>query len=155
MTNSTQIVSQTSPLRIALFGAGRHAQYHARAILRCAGAELVAVADPSDVIQAAMRSIVPGIKSYDTPEELLVAERPDIVHICTPPASHAPLARASLKAGSHIYVEKSFTERVEAAQQIFDEARTKNLLVCADYQLLYESPTRVLTQYLLSTCDSP
>lgn len=32
-------------LRIALFGADRHAQHHARAILRCAGAELVAVSD--------------------------------------------------------------------------------------------------------------
>ena len=137
-------------LRIALFGAGRHAQHHARAILRCAGAKLVAVADPSDTAQAAMRSIAPGIKSYRTPEELLTAERPDIVHICTPPASHAPLARAAIQAGSHIYVEKPFTERVEDAQQILDEARTKNLLVCAGHQLLYEPPTRVLTQFLPS-----
>ncbi|MGB4069144.1 MAG: Gfo/Idh/MocA family oxidoreductase, partial [Nitrospira sp.] len=136
--------------RIALFGAGRHAQHHARAILRCAGAQLVAVADPSDSAQAAMRNIVPGVKSYGTPEELLAAERPDVVHICTPPASHAPLARAAIQAGSHIYVEKPFTERVEDAQQILDEARTKNLLVCAGHQLLYEPPTRVLAQFLPS-----
>jgi len=88
-----------------------------------------------------MRSIVPGIKSYRTPEELLAAERPGVVHICTPPA---------LRAGSHIYVEKPFTERVEDAQQILDEARAKSLLVCAGHQLLYESPTAVLTQYLPS-----
>jgi predicted dehydrogenase/nucleoside-diphosphate-sugar epimerase len=150
VTNSNPTVSQPSPLRIALLGAGRHAQHHARAILRCAGVKLVAVADPSDFSLAAMRGIVPGIKSYGTPEELLVAERPDVVHIITPPASHAPLARAALKAGSHIYVEKPFTERVEDAQQILDEARAKNLLVCAGHQLLYESPTRMLTQYLPS-----
>jgi hypothetical protein len=41
--------------------------------LRCASAELVAVADPSEIAQTAMRSIVPGIKSYGTPEDWLGA----------------------------------------------------------------------------------
>ncbi len=150
MTSPLPTVSQTSPLRIALFGSGRHAQHHARAILRCSGAELVAVADPSDVAQAAMRGIVPGVKCFNSPEELLASEAPHIVHIITPPASHAPLAKLALKSGSHIYVEKPFTERVEDARQILDEARTRNLLVCAGHQLLYEPPTRVLTQYLPS-----
>jgi len=144
------INSSVGPLRIALLGCGRHAQHHARAILRCDGAELVAVADPSDAAQGAMRNIVPGIKSYGTVEDLLATERPDVVHICTPPASHASFARAALLAGSHIYVEKPFTERVEDAQQILEEACTKNLRVCAGHQLLYETPTRTLTQYLPS-----
>jgi predicted dehydrogenase/nucleoside-diphosphate-sugar epimerase len=141
---------QVRPLRIALFGAGRHAQHHARAILRCPAAELVAVADPSDAAQAAMREIVPNIQRFNSPEELLAAERPDVVHIITPPASHAALAQAALQAGSHIYVEKPFAERVEDAQQILDEARAKGLLVCAGHQLLYEPPTRVLARYLPS-----
>ena len=62
-------------LRIALFGAGRHAQHHARAILRCPEAKLIAVADPSDTAQAAMRAIVPEVQSFSTPEELLAAAR--------------------------------------------------------------------------------
>ena len=141
---------ETRPLCIALFGAGHHARHHARAILKCPGVELTSVADPSHAAQVAMHAIVPGIKGYGTPEELLTAERPDVVHICTPPASHAPLARLALKAGSHIYVEKPFTERVEDAQQILVEACEKNLLVCAGHQLLYEPPTRVLARYLPS-----
>ncbi len=140
--------AQTSLLRIALFGAGRHAQHHARAILKCHGAELVAVADPSDTAQAAMKEIVPGIKSYRTPEDLLTAEHPSIVHIVTPPATHALLALAALRGGSHVYVEKPFTERTDDAQRILDEARERKLLVCAGHQLLYEPPTRVLSQYL-------
>jgi len=150
VTNPSHTHPHATPIRIALFGAGRHAQHHARAILRCPGAELIAVADPSDAAQAAMRAIVPGIKSYKTPEELLAAERPHVVHIITPPASHAPLAALALKAGSHIYVEKPFTERVEDAQRILDDARSKHLLVCAGHQLLYEPPTRVLADYLPS-----
>ena len=48
MANSNPLVSGSSLLRIALFGAGRHAERHARAILRYADAELVAVADALD-----------------------------------------------------------------------------------------------------------
>lgn len=135
-------------LRIALFGAGRHAQHHARAILRCPQAQLVAVADPSDVAQAAMRDIVPGIESYKTPEDLLAAGPPHIVHVCTPPGSHAALARLALNAGCHIYVEKPFAERVDDAQQILNEARARHLLVCAGHQLIFEPPTAMLKQYL-------
>jgi len=137
-------------LRVALFGAGRHAQHHARAIGRCTGAQLVAVADPSDVAQAAMREIVPGIRCYRSPDELLAAETPHIVHIITPPSSHASLALVALRAGCHVYIEKPFTERVEDAQRILDEARERNLLVCAGHQLLYEPPTRLLQRYLPS-----
>jgi len=142
--------AQPNVLRIALIGAGRHAQHHARAILRCPGARLVAVADPSEQAQAAMKAIVPDVKSYATPEEMLGADRFDVVHICTPPVSHAVLARKALDAGCHIYVEKPFTERAEDAQQILGGAQAKNLLVCAGHQLLYELPTAVLEQYLPS-----
>jgi predicted dehydrogenase/nucleoside-diphosphate-sugar epimerase len=137
-------------IQVALFGAGRHAQHHARAIARCAGARVVAVADPSDAAHAAMRVIVPGIRCYRGPEELLAAETPDVVHIVTPPASHAALALSALNAGCHIYVEKPFTERVEDAQRILDEARARSLLVCAGHQLLYEPPTGVLKRFLPS-----
>lgn len=137
-------------VRIALFGGGRHAQHHARAIARCAGARVVAVADPSDAAQAAMRDIVPGIRCYGSTDELLAAETPHVVHIITPPSSHASLALAALRAGCHLYVEKPFTERVEDAQRILDEARERNLLVCAGHQLLYELPTRLLERHLPS-----
>ena len=95
-----------------------------------------------------MRDIVPGIGCFKTPEELFAAERLNVVHIITPPATHASLAKMALKAGCHIYVEKPFTESVEDAQQILDEASGKGLRVCAGHQLLYEPPTRMLTQYL-------
>ncbi len=140
--------SGASSLRIALFGAGRHAQHHARAILRCPSAQLLSVADPSDAAQAAMREIVPSVRVYQTPEALLAAEHPDVVHVITPPASHVSLAMQALQAGCHVYVEKPFTERAEDAQRIVHEASARKLLVCAGHQLLFEPPTRWLAEYL-------
>ena len=105
VTHPSPTINDPRPLRVALIGAGRHAQHHARAILRCPGVQLVAVADPSEPAQAAMRDIVPGIGCFKTPEELLASERPHVVHIITPPVTHAPLAKMALRAGCHIYVE--------------------------------------------------
>lgn len=137
-------------LRVAIIGAGRHAQHHARAIGKCSQTQLVGVSDPADSALAAVLQAVPGIHGYKTTEELLATEKPDVVHICTPPQSHGLLARAALKAGSHIYVEKPFAERAEEAQSILREAHEKKLLVCAGHQLLYEPPTRMLSDYLPS-----
>lgn len=95
-----------------------------------------------------MRAIVPGCVGFATPEELLATSRPDVVHICTPPSSHAPLAHLALDAGCHIYVEKPFTETTAEAQAILAKATAKGLKVCAGHQLLYEPPTRVIKQYL-------
>ena len=146
----TNPVPSESPraLRIALFGAGRHAQHHARAVLGCPGAAIVAVADPSAAARAAMQRIIPDIAGFETPEELLRTAHPDVVHICTPPASHARLAGLALDAGCHIYVEKPFTERAAEAQKILAQAEARGLRVCAGHQLLYEAPTRGLGRYL-------
>ena len=150
VTTSHEGKSLERKLRVAFFGAGRHAQHHARAVLRCDSAELIAIADPYDSAQAAMCQIVPGVKTYRTPVELLDACKPDVVHVITPPSSHAALAHMALQAGCHIYVEKPLTEGLEDAERILREAQSRGLLVCAGHQLLYEPPTRMLTKYIPS-----
>jgi predicted dehydrogenase/nucleoside-diphosphate-sugar epimerase len=95
-----------------------------------------------------MQAIVPGAAGFDSPEALLESIRVDVVHICTPPATHAPLALRALQAGSHVYVEKPFTERLEEARAILELASARGLLVCAGHQLLFEPPTRLLERFL-------
>jgi len=136
------------PLRVALIGAGKHAGHHARAILRCPEAALVAVADPVAPARTAIEAIAPGIETYETPEALLAVARPDVVHVCTPPSTHAAMARLVLEAGAHVYVEKPFTPTAAEAAAILELAAARSLQVCAGHQLLYEPPTAILRQYL-------
>lgn len=93
--------------RIAIIGAGGIAHAHARALAELGGrARLVAVAetDPARAAAFSRRFSAPGV--YADAESLLANERLDLVHICTPPHTHAPLALAAMRAGVPALVEK-------------------------------------------------
>lgn len=116
---------------------------HARAISRTATpARLVAVADPSSRARAALGSAAPGLAGFGSVAELLTNVEVDVVHVCTPPSTHAAVAREALEAGCHVYVEKPFAENVADAQAMLDLAAARGLRVCAGHQLLFEPPTR-------------
>lgn len=127
-------------IRVALFGAGKMATHHAKAIRLLENASLVAVADPA-LADGERKKEFPGeTEIYLSAEELLDRVKPEVVHICTPPATHGALAKLALQFGAHIYVEKPFTLTAHEAMEIISLAKNKGLKVCAGHQLLFESP---------------
>lgn len=139
--------SHRSFLRIGIFGAGRHAQHHARAIQRCRATQLVGVADPTPVARELMGKLAPDAVIFENPVDLLEQLRPDVVHICTPPSTHGLLAATALKSGCHIYVEKPFCESYSEARDVLALAKEVDRKVCAGHQLLFERPSQVLKEY--------
>ena len=77
-----------------------------------------------------------GSTSYRSIEELIAKGRPDIVHVCTPPAAHFDAAWTALDHGVHVYVEKPFALTAIDAERLLDLARRRGRLVCAGHQLL-------------------
>src|SRR5687767_6152470 len=45
-------------------------------------------------------------RTYTDSGEMLAAEKPDIVSICTPPAFHFPIIKQALEAGAWVFCEK-------------------------------------------------
>ncbi|SDK90505.1 Predicted dehydrogenase [Glycomyces sambucus] len=93
--------------RAAVVGTGGIAHRHAQSLAALGDrAELVAVAelDPDRAAAFAAQYGVPAV--YGTAEALLAAEELDLVHLCTPPKTHAPLAIAAMRAGVPVLVEK-------------------------------------------------
>ncbi|MEU5157721.1 Gfo/Idh/MocA family oxidoreductase [Glycomyces sp. NPDC021274] len=93
------------PLRCGIIGTGGIAHAHAHALTEL-GADLAAVAeiDPASAAAFTGRFPVPGV--YGDAETMLKEERLDLVHICTPPGTHVPLAIAAMRAGVPALVEK-------------------------------------------------
>jgi predicted dehydrogenase/nucleoside-diphosphate-sugar epimerase len=120
---------------------------HARAVAAAStGARIVAIADPSPTARAGLAAVIPGVPEFESLEAMLAAVSPDVVHVCTPPYTHGPLARAALEGGCHVYVEKPFTPTAAEAEGLLELAELRGLRVCAGHQLLYERPARVAEQ---------
>lgn len=140
--------NMTTPVDVALIGCGKMAVHHAKAIKAHGAGRIIALADPSGD-----RSKLDGLVSKDTPfftsaADLLKATNPTVVHIATPPATHADLAMLCLEHGAHVYVEKPFTLRLAEVDAVLEAARKAGRSVCAGHQLLYEAPARSLTASL-------
>lgn len=64
-------------------------------------------------------------RSYTSATEMLERERPDLVHICTPPALHFPLIIEALEAGASVLCEKPLCASLRQLDEIVaTEART-------------------------------
>jgi predicted dehydrogenase len=118
-------------LRIALVGCGQIADGHVSEIAKIAGAKLVAVCDAEPIMaeQLAMRFSVPSW--YDCFDRMLESETPDVVHICTPPASHFELAKSAVDHGCHVYVEKPFALDYRQTDELlrYIEARGRKVTI--------------------------
>ena len=96
-------------IRIAFAGTGNIARVHARALagpVADGTASLVAATD-ADARTLASFAVEFGIRrTYPSLADLLAREQVDLVHLCTPPGTHHPLALACLRAGTSVLVEK-------------------------------------------------
>ena len=61
----------------------------------------------------------------------------DIIVIATPVDTHYSLAKKSLEAGKHIWVEKPFTSTSKEAEELIEIAERKNLKIFVDHTFIY------------------
>jgi predicted dehydrogenase len=111
-------------LKVAIVGCGKIADGHVEEVGKLPElARVVAVCDIEGLMaeQLARRMAVPAF--YDDLDRLLAVERPDVVHVTTPPHSHLALARKALDAGAHVVVEKPFTLSLADSRTLIDHAR--------------------------------
>lgn len=114
-----------SPLRVGLLGYGLAGRvFHAPLIAACPDLVLAAVVTRDPERRAALRAVHPGAEALDTPEQLWErAGSLDLVVVATPNRSHVPLARAALRAGLAVVVDKPFAPSAAEARALIDEAR--------------------------------
>ncbi|MGY1715002.1 Gfo/Idh/MocA family protein [Geodermatophilus sp. SYSU D01106] len=111
----------TDRIRAGIVGVGFMGTVHARAVRRHGGV-VTRVAGSTPESSRAGRERIGAESATDTVEELLAADDVDVVHVCTPNASHAPLVRAAVAAGKHVVCEKPLAVDVAEAQELLDLA---------------------------------
>ncbi|WP_051899084.1 Gfo/Idh/MocA family protein [Sciscionella sediminilitoris] len=130
------------PRGAAVLGAGMIAAVHRRAAL-LAGAEVTGVlaSNPERSLEAARQWRTTGYRDI---EEVLADERVDVVHICTPNASHAEYAEAALRAGKHVVCEKPLGVSPAQAQRMAELAASTGLVATVPFVYRYHPIVREL-----------
>lgn len=118
-----------SALKIGLVGAGGMAAYHVEGF-RKAGAEVVAIADPSAAAAKAAAEKYGIAKIYESAADMLAEAGVDAVSVITPNKFHCPLVLQALKAGKHVFCEKPpALNAKEAAKMAAAAKKARRLLV--------------------------
>lgn len=120
-------------LKVAVIGCGKIADGHIEEIGKIEGAGVVAVCDlePLMAEQIAVRYGIPA--HYSDLATLLEREKPDVVHITTPPKFHAPLAMMAVDAGCHVYMEKPLAPTAAEARKLIDYVQSHGRKMTINY----------------------
>src|SRR5580700_4277746 len=124
-------------LRVGLVGAGYISEFHARAIQRVPSARIMGITDVVSSRATALSARFSIPKVFPTMEAMM-DEGVDVIHILTPPNTHAQLAIAALKSGCHVLVEKPLAINVQEVDRISAAAAAAQKSVCVNHSMLYD-----------------
>jgi predicted dehydrogenase len=117
-------------VRVGVVGCGIVAKVYVEGSTAFDSFDVVACAD-LDVESAEAFAELHGLKA-STVDELIADPSIEVVLNLTPPAAHAPVMRAALEAGKHVYTEKPITTTVAEGRELLAEADRRGLRIgCA------------------------
>src|SRR5512146_1404905 len=92
----------------------------------------------------------PGLRLTKDSAEILGASEIDAVAIITPVWTHFELAKAALRNGKHVFVEKPLTTNTHQAEQLIEMADRRGLTLMVDHTFLFTGAVRKIRQLIHS-----
>lgn len=137
-----------SELTAGVIGAGVFGGHHARKYQADPRARLIGVFDVDKTRAAALAADL-GVSAFDSMDALLAEA--DLVTIASPPFTHAGAARAALKSGAHVLVEKPLAVDIADGRTLVELAAAKQRVLACGHQerLVFEA------MGLFSTSERP
>lgn len=134
-------------VRVAVVGVAGIGRLHIQQFAQLDGAELCAVCDivPPAAEAAAKEA---GVPAYTDFAQLLATERPQAVSLCTPPASHLPLAAMAAERGVHVLAEKPMANTVANCQAMIDVCQEAGVVLMIGHKKRYLPAVRRLKELL-------
>jgi predicted dehydrogenase len=126
-----------------VLGAGAWAAAaHIPGFRRDARCEIVAVADPVPGRARALAQRFGITDAHESAAELIARRDVDVVDVCTPTATHFPLAMAALEAGKHVLCEKPVAFDYRDTRRAAARARAYGLRTKVGFTFRYSPAMR-------------
>lgn len=143
----------SSKVRVGIIGCGGIANgKHLPSLSKLSNVELVTFCDieVEKAKAAADKYGVPGATVYSDYEKLLSDGGTDVIHVCTPNASHAPITIAALEAGNHVMCEKPIAKTAADARKMVDAAKKSGKKLTVGYNNRYRQDSLYLKKVIES-----
>lgn len=121
-------------VNIGVIGTGDRGKGLMSLITQIDGLEVVACADVIPFRLTEGLSKAPKAKGYHNYNDLLNDKNVDAVMISTPFSTHDQIAIAALKAGKHVYCEKTMTKGLDETQRVLSAAAQSNKVFQTGHQ---------------------
>jgi predicted dehydrogenase len=138
-----------SRLRAGFVGAGFMAEVHSRAA-RAAGAEIAGIASSTPASAARAKDRLGVEQAYASVQDLIQDGRIDVIHVCTPNATHVAVAEAALKAGKHVVCEKPLATNVQDAAHLVELAATAGTVATVPFVYRFHPMVREARERIAS-----
>ena len=135
-------------IKCAVVGCGAIAPLHLQAISHISEVTLVAVCDIKKE-RADKWAQAYGISSYTDYKEMLLTERPDVLHICLPHYLHTEVARFAFENGINVLSEKPMSISYGDAVSAVELAEEKGVLYGVIFQNRYNQSSRFVKGKIL------
>lgn len=123
-------------MKYALIGCGRISPNHIAAAL-ANNLEISAICDivPESMEDKALKFDLPAsVHRYADYQEMLKAEKLELVAVCTESGKHAQIALDCINAGCNVIIEKPIALSILDADAIIAAAKEKGVIVCVSHQ---------------------
>lgn len=124
-------------MQIGIVGAGLMGSWHARAAKKTGGT-IVAVTDSDEEKAKALATKYPLARCFSHVSEMIERETIDVLHICTPTASHYEIAETAINAGINLFIEKPLTMTARQTIRLYDLACENEVQICPAYQFAFQ-----------------
>jgi myo-inositol 2-dehydrogenase/D-chiro-inositol 1-dehydrogenase len=129
----------SQPVRFGLIGYGAWGRHHAASIAKTAGAQLAAIAEPSDESRAAARQAHPDAEVVGDYRQLVQRSDLDVVDVVVPNRLHHAVATAVLASGKHLLLEKPMCLSIRECDDVLRLARENNLQISVNHEFRLSS----------------
>lgn len=138
------------PLTACVLGCGMIAEAHLEFLSRMENARVLALCDANRSAARALARRFKILHTYDNARAMLSTERPRVLHVLTPPQSHAEFAALAAEHGCHVLVEKPLAMDADEARRMAQVAGEHDVRICVNHNHLYD-PVMVRARRLIES----
>jgi predicted dehydrogenase len=137
-------------LNIAVVGCGYWGPNLIRNFRGLHDCKLKVICDRDENRLRALKSVYPEVETETDFDKIVADKSIDAVVIATPVRFHYPLAKATLEAGKHTFIEKPMAASSAECEELNRIADEKRLTLMIGHTFLYSSPVRKIKEIVKS-----